>query len=732
MLNELSQVVEAIERLGTSPPSRHHRITPMGKNKNLLVVSVAKNGSPVRVEILRGELAAALFRVEHGATGSSFPGFNLPTPLRQLNEASIEKLALSVEHLLTLTKSKNPPNNVLAEAIDELFALSSPRTFTESQEKQFQRSCDELVAELRTTLSSAPADLKNFLTLLAVIGDARLTLRSFSDSLTAVLVGQQGAPRDRDTLLLSQEILFGVLDWKRRAAKIGSADYWKEKTKQEKSPSQPIYLDLAELDSNYKRVAHAESSALINDALLQADTSTTVAVSDELSMGVDAFTGESVELQDKFPSPKIAELGNLKLFSVNTNEVRALRRYGLEGAKIFPVSAALTQRMSDALLYLAREEKRGVSCQAIPSAQPDKRDLLVAYLEGELEFREQVAEMFGGETNVFSDADFAAIAQPVLEMLEGKVAANPNLDIRLLAFSSIDKGRKQISFSRRFRVADVIRAARDWQTGARNVPEVSVWFYDKSTKQSIFRAHTAPTPLDLVSAANRVWSADAKAGFSASFQRALSSSDAYDIFMADTPLARQKTEAALGFLVRRMGLVLGSFGGVKVRGEWIKKNSPTLSDSVRWQSLKSVALVGILLHQLGQQKEKFMHESITELGRLLALADSLHIQYCKHVRKGESPSQLIGNALFNTALEQPVFALARLGERLTPYQAWARTFQSNKPDAGVGLVKYFLSEIAGCTAAIKLEQFPAKMSDADKAKLMLGYLADHSKEETPK
>jgi hypothetical protein len=102
------------------------------------------------------------------------------------------------------------------------------------------------------------------------------------------------------------------------------------------------------------------------------------------------------------------------------------------------------------------------------------------------------------------------------------------------------------------------------------------------------------------------------------------------------------------------------------------------------------------------------------------------------VRKGESPSQLIGNALFNTALEQPVFALARLAERLTPYQAWARTFQSNDPKAGVGLVKYFLGEIGTCTAAIKFEQLPAKMSDADKAKLMLGYLADHSKNDTPK
>jgi hypothetical protein len=71
--------------------------------------------------------------------------------------------------------------------------------------------------------------------------------------------------------------------------------------------------------------------------------------------------------------------------------------------------------------------------------------------------------------------------------------------------------------------------------------------------------------------------------------------------------------------------------------------------------------------------------------------------------------------------------LARLAERLAPYQAWARTFQSNDPASGVGLIKYFLSEIGGCTAAIQLEQLPPRMSDTDKAKLLLGYLADNSK-----
>ena len=135
----------------------------MGKNKDLLVICLAPDGKPSRVEIMEGDSAANLFRVEHGSAGSSFPGFNVPTPLRCLSEAPTERLMPAVEHLLTLNKNKNAMITDFAAAIAELFSLSTPRGFTDSQEKQFQRCCFELVSELRETLGKSPAELKNFL-----------------------------------------------------------------------------------------------------------------------------------------------------------------------------------------------------------------------------------------------------------------------------------------------------------------------------------------------------------------------------------------------------------------------------------------------------------------------------------------------------------------------------------------------------------------------------------------
>ncbi len=134
----------------------------MGKNRDLLVVSLDGAGNPSRIEVLPGETAANLFRVEHGSAGSSFPGFNIPTPLRRLDEASADEVKPAVEKLLALGKNKNSGAAEIKESIRCLFALSKAQTFSPSKEKQFQRSCSELVSELAGLLPSELASLKNF------------------------------------------------------------------------------------------------------------------------------------------------------------------------------------------------------------------------------------------------------------------------------------------------------------------------------------------------------------------------------------------------------------------------------------------------------------------------------------------------------------------------------------------------------------------------------------------
>ena len=131
-----------------------------------------------------------------------------------------------------------------------------------------------------------------------------------------------------------------------------------------------------------------------------------------------------------------------------------------------------------------------MSCRAIPSAQPDKRDLLVAYLEGEFQDQGALAEMFGGESNSFRDADFEEIARPVLEMLDGKATVNPNLNLRLLSFCPVDEAKKQISLNRCLRVRDVVQCGAKLAGGRERCAKYRSGFMTERPGSRSF----APTP----------------------------------------------------------------------------------------------------------------------------------------------------------------------------------------------------------------------------------------------
>jgi hypothetical protein len=211
--------------------------------------------------------------------------------------------------------------------------------------------------------------------------------------------------------------------------------------------------------------------------------------------------------------------------------------------------------------------------------------------------------------------------------------------------------------------------------------------------------------------------------------------DAYDVFIPAAPqIADAKTRQSLSLLVTRMSGVLAAIGAARTA-----RQDAMFGNTVREQALKTVSLLGILLKKINpttNNKDNYMKEPIYHLGQLLALADGLHQQYCKHVRDDQRPSQLMGNALFNTALEQPKAALARLAERIAPYQAWAKNFK--RDDGGYGIwpagkikicAKRFIEEVNG-VFHVRTDELPGRMSDEDKAKLLLGYLADTYEPET--
>lgn len=114
-----------------------------------------------------------------------------------------------------------------------------------------------------------------------------------------------------------------------------------------------------------------------------------------------------------------------------------------------------------------------------------------------------------------------------------------------------------------------------------------------------------------------------------------------------------------------------------------------------------------------------MRKAAFNVGRLLALADTLHKEYCNHVRNQDIPPQLIGNAMMPVAIDNPEQGIARLNERLMIYKAWADKVQGEK----YRLVKWTLNQMGQVANELANCNLPNRSDDAAKAQMLLGYLA---------
>ena len=112
------------------------------------------------------------------------------------------------------------------------------------------------------------------------------------------------------------------------------------------------------------------------------------------------------------------------------------------------------------------------------------------------------------------------------------------------------------------------------------------------------------------------------------------------------------------------------------------------------------------------------------IGRFLNLADGLHAVWCRNVKeKDPLPPQLIGSSLFASFHVNPAQALASASLRMKPYLDWAKTNQTKD----VALARWHLGELGRVSSAIAKTGLPARLSDTDKAEMLLGYLASSGK-----
>ncbi len=727
MLNELYQAATALERCGAKPTELHPHLEPMGKNERVLLVLLGADGEPKSFSVLSKEVAGTLMRIPGGSDGSSFPGFILPKPWLCFQKTSPDKIKERIKAL-----QKRPPSMAwIHRFVQKLLARSTPANF------KGLRSIAKIVGWLEADLRSAGDDLVSLKRLVAVLSQKPLDALDFSKRLSKQLGVSIAAFSPSEALL--------VAEWLFTDTRL------------------PVYLDLADPGSCTYSVADSRTSRALNNFFLESDpqaynsetrgkatpaTRKKKATSPESTVR-DAYTGNECSLSAKFPEPKLAVLGKTKLFSNNTGEAKCFFRYGLGDTRTFVVSPENVHRLSAAIFTLAGDDAAlvalggrqasGKTCRPMPG---ESKQLLVAYLEDEPSAPDPFVDVFGETADDFIGADYGEKTKQILETLDAHEAKNANALVRLFAIAEVDTANKQLRLNRSLTVHELNAAAKAWQAGARNCPPVRLSVRDKETKRRVEKLRLVPGPMDAAIVVNKVWKTDAKVGFSFYLLESVSRNDAMDIFLAKPPLQTRKVRFGLNLLLVRIQSVFERAAVFKVTRhpgelEWLEKRRP-LSEDDRRDVLKAVALIGIFLRILDQHHETFMKDTLYQIGQLLALADKLHFHYCKWVRtsqkdreKGKisAPTELLGNALFNTALDSPVRALARLASRIQPYKGWATTYSGEDAETA----RRVLGRMSDCERSItqNLEQVQAlgQLDDISKAQLLLGYLADVSGEE---
>lgn len=333
-----------------------------------------------------------------------------------------------------------------------------------------------------------------------------------------------------------------------------------------------------------------------------------------------------------------------------------------------------------------------------------------------------------GEPEVRFEAYAKAAFQGLKTLSQGSA---PNADIEVFAIKKADKARRKVVFYRNYSLDRLEDAVNEWIAGARNIP--SIFFrrwpipskgkkLPKGTKPALVEFH-APLPLSIVGIAYANCSWDGNEKYLPKFRVAplydgLPVFDGLELFLGDC----QRT----GLAQHMLSLFLqNSLSLAAEVGNMAHKHLVVENHRVATHLESALPLLGILLHKLNRTKEIYMDTSPYLIGRFLNLADGLHAVWCRNVKGNDPlPPQLLGSSLFASFQLNPVQAFANAGLRLKPYLDWAKTNQTKD----VALSRWYVGEFGRVTADIKETGIPTRVSDVDKAEMLLGYLALPGKE----
>ena len=730
MLNETWRLWQALEKSKIVTERQHPLMKPLpGSAKWVLRVRLAQDGSVCEVESIPDGDRSGLWRIVQTSEGS-FPVVAVNHPVLLAPEVKKESISALSSALETC------PHN-LAYRQDWPWADARQKGAT-------------LLRKLRHR-----DEAKGFIQLIRRFGHATRTPGRLRAEISKI-----GLDRIRRGKLESTREVSELL--------IGPTA-----TKSGKQGKMSVML-VFDLDDSESSIYCPSIRSLVMDALptnLKKDRQTRVLrkpkSSQSHSADRSAFGGDGALLEEPFPQVKLPVLGGyFPLISMHSDgqAAKCNRRYGLTEYTVCPVTKGQSRRLQDALTWLVTREE-GTTWRGVASGQfqmdprthkkKEKRDLLIVFVEEKPDLDAKTASYFGSGSDV-TQSMFEVDAKAVCDALDGVLQEHPKSKLNLFLIRKASDGQAQIALAEFPSVKDVLMAAERWQKAAsQNIPNVTLHLqpgktFDKKPLLAVEGARPlAPYPDQVVRILSHQWVRDGSSPIGASGKPQKANQGVVGPGMGEVLALMLRMEGRwestarhmLDLLIRRVGpLLIGVFGAQRAYGprQARGKHEPLFDypRGSREAALRAVAVLGILLDAFNYRKENYMKEAPYQIGQVLALADTLHKDYCIVVRKGQLPNSLIGTSLMRRALDNPAGALADLSERMMEYIRWAKVAQvshdwpqEDQKRIAVNEARKKLRQYQPLTAELSTYGLPTECNDVMKAQLLLGFLASPPAEE---
>ena len=690
MLNELHDLAQSLSNLNVTVESWHQNFKPCPKGSATYLLLIDSSPSISDLEVFGDRERVAATRKWEVAAGVSFPAFNV-LPLYEPCSDDDKKTATALRKELL---SKNPPE--CADTRERLARLMqvSKSLWTEKELVRVSKCIATLGKELEVMLGTPPDQFRSISELIVRTEnfDAAYLHSRFTEILAAKLADRPADAGDWfDTLFFHSGKTAKRWSVIAELADRSAFEY----------PATHIRVQ------SWMNARFQESNHRIQSSHYEAQTT----VSDAYGLAAD-------RMEDSFPAVRLPVLGNVILRSMS-KESPCQRRYDVADSQSCRVGQLSRQAMKNSLEWIADPGRRDRTWSDVSNLSGGSA-VLFAYPSALNEVDAELAGLIVGlaESEDPDGARFSACASRVISSLNKLTAESPTTEIRVFVLTKPDGFRTKVLNTACYTPERIVQSASDWHEGCANIPHLMIRQFGATKGDKAFWAHAAtPYPGQLVQCLNTVWE---RSGTHATQIHSFGIGDGLALLLDRGSVLQATVKRALRSLVSNSLSLILALGQAHNQG----RAHPVGKKDAN-QPVMLPCVFGLLLAKLGRVKGEYMTGPPFLVGRLLSLADQLHVQYCHGVRKGQIPPQLAGNALMTTAMDSPQKAVVLLWQRIKPYYSWAQTVQGGDE---VRLAKYFVGQLGKVSSELKDTELPTRCSDPEKAELLLGYLARAEKD----